>query len=651
MKTHTFHFNVSWVDANPDGQYSTKKMIGFNGIWPPPDIHVERGDRVEIYLTNDFANGNAVSATSNSDYLSDLPTSLHFHGLFQNTSMGNSPQMDGPEMVTQCPIMPGQTYLYNITVPDQLGTYWYHSHSGSQYTDGMRGAFIIHDYHLEKEVWKIDDEFVIQLSDYYYEPYYKVFKKFLSRYNPTGAEPIPQNFLFNNTDNGSLNFDYDKLYLLRFINSGTFVAQLIHSKDHEFNIVEVDGVLIKSIKTHTIELAPGQRLAVLVKSKSEEDVLLDNDKNDNDYTYPLFQIIDERMLDVIPENLELNKTNLIHYPGRRKRSTTIASSFDTDVSHKDISANYHFGSAKLNDFNMTPLDKEEILDTYDYQIKLEIRMDNLGDGVNYAFFNNITYVAPKVPSLFTALTADKKDSLNPLIYGDNLNAFVLQHNEVIEVVLDNYDDGRHPFHLHGHTFQIVQKTFEEFEEPKPYNESAPLMEYPMTPMKRDTVIVEGNGHVVLRFRADNPGVWLFHCHVDWHLEQGLAAVFIEAPDVLQVTDNGGALNENMKQICQEQNIPVAGNAVGNQKDWFDLTGLPRQPKPLPNGFTLKGYLAFITSALIAFYGLFVIVDYGLDEKDFSTAQELEMYHKLETLLLGEEYRSNDDGSDIETTIQ
>ena len=86
-------------------------MIGFNDSWPLPTLRVKKGDRVQLYLINGFDN---------------LNTTLHFHGLF----VRGANQMDGPEMVTQCPIPPGETYLYNFTVTDQVGTYWYHSHTG-----------------------------------------------------------------------------------------------------------------------------------------------------------------------------------------------------------------------------------------------------------------------------------------------------------------------------------------------------------------------------------------------------------------------------------------------------------------------------------------------------------------------------------------
>lgn len=63
-----------------------------------------------------------------------------------------------------------------------------------------------------------------------------------------------------------------------------------------------------------------------------------------------------------------------------------------------------------------------------------------------AFFSGITYVAPKVPTLYTVLSSGNL-STNPAIYGYNTNSHVLGHNDVIEIVLNNLDPGKHPFHL------------------------------------------------------------------------------------------------------------------------------------------------------------------------------------------------------------
>ena len=144
-ETHTWYFKTGWVNANPDGVYE-RPMIGFNDTWPLPTLRVKKGDRVQLYLINGFDN---------------LNTTLHFHGLFQN----GTNQMDGPEMVTQCPIPPGETYLYNFTV-DQVGTYWYHSHTAGQYGDGMRGVFVIDD---DDFPYDYDEDVVLTVGDHYHK--------------------------------------------------------------------------------------------------------------------------------------------------------------------------------------------------------------------------------------------------------------------------------------------------------------------------------------------------------------------------------------------------------------------------------------------------------------------------------------------------
>ena len=50
----------------------------------------------------------------------------HWHGIFQEGTQW----ADGPVGVNQCPIIPGESFLYDFTVPDQAGSFWYHSHHG-----------------------------------------------------------------------------------------------------------------------------------------------------------------------------------------------------------------------------------------------------------------------------------------------------------------------------------------------------------------------------------------------------------------------------------------------------------------------------------------------------------------------------------------
>lgn len=52
---------------------------------------------------------------------------------------------DGVPFVTECPIIPDQSFLYNFSAAEQTGTYWYHSHFEVQYCDGLRGPLVIYD--------------------------------------------------------------------------------------------------------------------------------------------------------------------------------------------------------------------------------------------------------------------------------------------------------------------------------------------------------------------------------------------------------------------------------------------------------------------------------------------------------------------------
>jgi iron transport multicopper oxidase len=91
----TFTWSVDWVTAAPAGV--SRSVIGINGAWPCPTIDVQKGDTVIIHLTNNLVN---------------QTTGLHFHGISQVSTNW----MDGPSMVTQCPIAPGKTMTYQFVV-------------------------------------------------------------------------------------------------------------------------------------------------------------------------------------------------------------------------------------------------------------------------------------------------------------------------------------------------------------------------------------------------------------------------------------------------------------------------------------------------------------------------------------------------------
>lgn len=138
-------------------------------------------------------------------------------------------------------------------------------------------------------------------------------------------------------------------------------------------------------------------------------------------------------------------------------------------------------------------------------------------------------------------------------------------------------------------------------------------------MRRDTFVLKPEGYIVIRFQADNPGVWLFHCHIEWHVDQGLIATMIEAPLELQ---KSLTIPEDHFDACKVGGVPYAGNAAANTENFLDLTGANVSPNPLPAGFTARGIVALTFSCIAALLGLAVITWYGLADMG-AASQEAE----------------------------
>lgn len=116
---------------------------------------------------------------------------------------------------------------------------------------------------------------------------------------------------------------------------------------------------------------------------------------------------------------------------------------------------------------------------------------------------------------------------NADVYGSATHSFVLGHNEVYEIVVNNHDTGKHPFHLHGHAFQALVRSDDDAGDWDPEAVKNGSVTFPATPMRRDTLVLRPTGHFVIRFMSDNPGIWLFHCHIEWHVSSGLILTLVE----------------------------------------------------------------------------------------------------------------------------
>ncbi|KAF7718017.1 Iron transport multicopper oxidase [Penicillium ucsense] len=567
-KTVTYDFNVTWVNANPDGLHE-RQVVGINGQWPLPVIEVDKGDQLVVNMYNG---------------LGSHSTSIHFHGMFQNSTNN----MDGPSMVTQCPVVPGASITYNFTV-NQNGTYWYHCHTDYCYPDGYRQALIVHD----KDSYfndMYDEEYTLTMSDWYHEMVRDI--RFIDKTNPTGAEPIPDAFLFNDTQGGvNLPMKPGKTYLLRLANVGAFVAQYFYIEDHTFQIVEIDGVYTEPKEADMLYISVAQRYAILVTAK-----------NSTEKNYPMVTVADSVLLDTIPSNLQLNHTNWLEYNKTAEHPQAV------------MPAEVASDLDPVDDMTLIPHDREELLPEADMVLNLTVAMVNFDDGAGYAVINDISYTKPKVPTLYTVMSSGDL-ATNAEVYGDFTHSMVLGHNQVVEIILNNMDGGSHPFHLHGHNFQLVDRAPSYGSHFYDYQDSDPVFydpnnhtEFPKYPARRDTFVLPPHGYFVVRFVADNPGVWLFHCHIDWHLEQGLGMTFVEAPRQIQERTT---IPQNHYDVCKAAGVEWTGNAAGNTQNYLDLSGQNKQKDWLPAGFTTKGIVALVFSCVSAFLGMAVITMYGV----------------------------------------
>jgi iron transport multicopper oxidase len=170
-------------------------------------------------------------------------------------------------MVTQCPIQPGGTFVYEFTVT-QTGTYWYHAHIGGQYIDGFRGPLISKDFNAP---YRVDTEYIFTVSDLYHAQAPGLINYYQSvdnANNNNGAEPVPNSILINEAQNVKFTMVPGKHYLFRIINMGAFVGQYIQFDQHDMTVVEIDGVYTQPYTVSQLFITVAQRYSVIVTAKA-----------------------------------------------------------------------------------------------------------------------------------------------------------------------------------------------------------------------------------------------------------------------------------------------------------------------------------------------------------------------------------------------
>ncbi|KAK0649983.1 Cupredoxin [Cercophora newfieldiana] len=517
--TISLNWDIEWVASKnplfPSPRGVPRPVIGINGAWPLPTVEATVGDIVEITVNNKLGNET---------------TGIHWHGLHQ---IGTS-HMDGAAHVTQCPIPPGSSFKYRFWL-DQAGTYWYHSHTGSQYPDGLRGSFIVKDKNDPHKA-DYDQEYLLTLSDWYNEEVpFLLDAVIFNKSNTQMQPPLPAGGLLNDGTGAIYKVEPGKKYKFRIVNIAAFVGFFLKFEDHAFDIVEIDGVTTKKTEATQIYLAPGMRYSVIIEAKETKT------KN--------FAI--SALIDMQPNwRSPLPNVPAIYLTGTLSYDAALGPAAASPI-------------ADLNDI----IDDTTIKPYTSHSLGTTTKTFTLGfnmgfqEGVPRAFINDKPFVPQKVPTLYSALTTGK-DATNPEIYGQ-INPFIVEKGDVVELVVNNLQVfAQHPFHFHGHHFQVCARGETKAGVAKDY-------ECDDEPMERDTVTIEAGSYAVLRFKADNPGVWLFHCHIEWHVPLGLSATIIEDPIAIQ---KELTIPADHLAACKANCYPTKGNAAGNTKNPLDTTG-------------------------------------------------------------------------------
>jgi FtsP/CotA-like multicopper oxidase with cupredoxin domain len=368
----------------------TVDALTFDGRLPGPELRVRRGDLVEVTLVNeDVEDG----------------VTIHWHGV----DVPNAE--DGVAGITQDAIQPGERYTYRF-VPDQMGTFWYHTHqvSADNVERGLYGPLVIlperpraRGFDVTAVVHNFAGVDVLGDSD-----------RPARRAVPPGTE-----------------------VRLRLINSDSLTRRFILSGT-PFRVAAIDGVDLQGptpISGQRLELGAGGRYDV-VFTMPEQPVRLG--------------LVDS------PVALTFSRDGRVDLP---------------PVSFDDVfdPASYGAPAPPPTRFDRT------------FELDIDSKLGFFDGGFGYQWAVN-GGIFPETP------------------------VYSVREGDVVKVKVSNESGDVHPMHLHGHHVRVLSRDGE------PVRGS---------PWWVDTLNVRDGEEYEVAVRADNPGIWMFHCHILSHAADGL----------------------------------------------------------------------------------------------------------------------------------
>ena len=503
-----------------------KRAIAVNGQIPMPTLTFTEGDTAEIYVHNEL----------------NETTSLHWHGLFLPN------KEDGVPYLTQMPIKAHTTHMYKFPII-QHGTHWYHSHSGLQEQIGMYGSFIMNKRKDDPAFRKgIDDlpTVPVVLSEWTnYNPknvhrmlhnatdWFAIKKGTTQSY----AEAIKHKHFKTKLKNEwkrMLAMDVSDVYYDRFLMNGKNESQLSQFKAGDKVRLQISnggastyfwlkyaGGKITVVANDGNDVVPVEvdRLIIAVSETYDVIVTIPNDSTSYEFLATSEDRISSSSLFIGDgvKQLASPLPKLKYFEGMKMMNGMMKMNGDLDDMNMQMS---------LNQMDMNVVMYPEITGAETKKTEVKIQGMDMGNNQNQYNANalsdmvTLNYAMLKSPGKTTLPKDAPVKELHFELTG-NMNRYVwsldnkvvsetdkilIKKGENIRMIIYNGSMMRHPMHLHGHDFRVLNGQ----------GENAPLKNIiDIMPMETDT----------LEFNANVEGDWFFHCHILYHMMSGMGRVF------------------------------------------------------------------------------------------------------------------------------
>jgi len=523
-----------------------KRAIAVNGQIPMPTLVFTEGDTAEIYVHNQLKE----------------TTSLHWHGLFLPN------KEDGVPNLTQMPIEPNSTHIYRFPII-QNGTHWYHSHSGLQEQIGMYGNFIMLKKESDPTYRKgIDDlpSLPIILSEWtnlkpenihrmlhnandwaaikknatqsYFEAiiagHFKT--KLTNEWKRMLAMDVSDVYYDKIFMNGSPNTDLSSIddkplkagdkVRLRISNGGASSYFWLTYAGGKITVVATDGNDVEPIEVDRLIIAVSETYDIVLTIPAErtcfEFLATTEDRTKSASLYIGNGI----------KQLKSPLPRLKYFEGMKMMNDMMKMNGDLDDMGMQMSLNqmdmnvvmYPEITGKLKMKKDDKKDGMEMTKEHSDHSENQYNSNSLSDIVtlNYAMLKSPTKTSLPADAPLKELRFTLTGNMNRYVWSlDNkvvseAEKILIKKGENIRLVLYNNSMMRHPMHLHGHDFRVLNGQ----------GDYAPLKNIiDIMPMETDT----------LEFNANVEGDWFFHCHILYHMMSGMGRVFTyenQAPNPL-----------------------------------------------------------------------------------------------------------------------